>query len=196
VFDWLFDGVWTVSLILGSAGVAFAVAWWYKADSRYRKYFAIGVGIVAVLFGVYFALRYMVETAAVQMERRVREIAGSVKSKEISPALEKNLADDFHVQSYGKKKFIAKAQSLKDRFTVESVEVWDLKLVEIDREKGTAKLSFMAKPKVPDHETPAYFVVAEFVMTPKEKWWQEEWKMRSFQYFNSFVDTERPLDIP
>ena len=196
MLDWLFEDVWTVSLVLGVAGVALALAWWCKADSRYRKYLAIGVGLVVVLFGVYFALSYMTETAEGQMKRRVREIAGSVKSKEIKPVLEINLADDFHVQSYDKKRFIARAQELKDRFSVESVEVWDLKLVEIDREKGTAKFSFTVKPKISDHETPAYLVVADFVMTPKEKWWQkEEWKMRSFQYFNSLVDPEKPLEI-
>jgi hypothetical protein len=196
MLDWLFEDVWTVSLVLGVAGVALALAWWCKADSRYRKYLAIGAGIVVVLFGAYFALQFLVETAAKQMERRVREIAGSVKSGEIKPVLEKNLSDDFHVQRYDKREFIARFQALKDVFSLDSVEVWDLRLAEIDREKRIAKFSFWATPKVPGHQTPPYRVEAEFVMTPKENWWQkEEWKMRSFQYFNSLVDPEKPLEI-
>jgi hypothetical protein len=193
VFDWLFDGAWTVYLVFGSAGAVLTVAW---CKTR-NKYCAIAVGVVVALFVIYIVLQFFVETASEQMERRVRDIAGSVKSKQIKNVLEKNLSDDFHAGSYNKRDFLEKAQSLADQHHVDSVEVWDIKLVEIDREIRTAKLSFKAKPKIEGQETPWYLVVAVFVMTPKESWWQkEEWKMQSFQYFNAVADSEKPLDIP
>ena len=192
MFDWLFDSNWQVYLVLALAGVAFALLW-----SKFGKKYAIGLGVVVVLFAAYLVLQFIVETASNQMKRRVQDIAGSVEKKQINSVLERNLSDDFHAGRYDKKGFIDKAQSLADSYGVDSVEVWDFELVEIDREKRTAKFTFRVKPKIKDHETPWYLVKAVFVMTPKESWWQkEEWKMQSFQYFNAVADSEKPLDIP
>jgi hypothetical protein len=192
VFDWLLDDFWVFASLLFVGMVAFAAAWWRTR----KKQYAIGAGVFVLLFGIYIALQFLVETSGKQMERRVREIAASVKDKQIKKVLEVNLADDFHVASYNKAAFIDKAQSLKDQFGVERLEVFQFQLVAIDRDKKTATLHFKAKPIVPGQETlPWYLVKAQFVMIPKGRW-TEEWKMKSFEYFHPFVDTESPLQIP
>jgi hypothetical protein len=143
-----------------------------------------------------------VETASQQMEGRVREMAGSVKSNQIKAVLEKNLADDFRVVragggTYDKKGFIELAQSLKDGHHVDSVDVRHVSVLEIDREKRTATIVFIAQPLVTGEQTPSYRVKAEFELTAKDSYWQkEEWKMKSFKYFDSFVNTEQELQIP
>ena len=190
MFDWLLDDFWVIAFLLAAAAVAFSVAWWKTR----KKQYAMGAGVFVVLLGVYVTLYCLVETSSQQMERRVRDIAASVKSKQIKNALEKNLADDFHVGTLDKSAFVEKAQSLKDHFGVDSLQVWQFKLVQIDREKKTATFHFMAKPIVPGQDT-WYLVKAQFAMTSKGTW-SEEWKMRSFEYFNPIADTNSPLTIP
>ena len=198
VFDWLFDSKLVIYFVLGVAGVLTAVAWWRTR----KKYYAIGLAVVAVLLGIYVTLSSLVETASQQMEGRVREMAGSVKSNQIKAVLEKNLADDFRVVragggTYDKKGFIELAQSLKDSHHVDSVDVRHVNVLEIDREKRTATIVFIAQPLVTSEQTPSYRVKAEFEMTAKDSYWQkEEWKMKSFKYFDSFVNTEQELPIP
>jgi hypothetical protein len=191
VFDWLLDGFWVFAFLLGAACAAFSVAWWKTR----KKQYAIGGGVFVLLLGLYIALYCLIETSSQQMEKRVREIAASVKNKQIRSALEKNLADDFHVATYNKSAFIDKAQSLRDHFGVDALDVRDFKLVEIDREKKTATVHFIAQPLVPGEQTPWYLVKAQFVMTSSGTW-TEEWKMRSFEHFNAIADTNSPLPIP
>ena len=193
MFDWLFDEALTVYLILGLAGAAFALAWWKLR----KKYYAVGVGVVVVLVVAYIVLHFLFETASNQMKRRVHDIADSVEKKQIETVLEKNLSDDFHTGRYDKKGFIDRAHQLADQFSITSLSVWEEQVIEIDREKRIAKFGFNARPHRGQETTPWYRIVAVFVMTPKESWWQkEEWKMQSFQYFNGVADSERPLDIP
>jgi hypothetical protein len=191
VFDWLLDDFWVIACLLFAGMIAFAAAWWRTR----KKQYAIGAVFLGLLLCVYIGLTGLVETSSKQMERRVREIAASVKDRQIKKVLEENLADDFHVASYNKAAFIDKAQSLKDHFGVERLEVFQFQLMAIDRSKGTATLHFKAKPIVSGQETPWYLVKAQFVMISKGRW-SEEWKMRSFEYFHPFVDTETPLQIP
>lgn len=193
MLDWLLDGFWSISIVLGSAGVAFGIAWWRTG----RKQYAICVGVVAVLFGAYIVLHLLIEKESEQMERRIREIGASVKQRQIRPVLEKNLSEDFRANSYDKRRFIEKAEQLRGQYQVDSLEVWEVRVVEVDRTKRTAKMSFKVKPKVQDQETPSYLVEAEFVMTPSDTWRRRgEWKMKTFRYFNPAVDSNSPLPIP
>ena len=108
------------------------------------------------------------------MERRVNDMAASVARKDISATLEKHLTDDFHAGSRDKRGFIELAEQLARAHGVDKVTVWDFNLVEIDREKGTARFHFMAKPICADRETPWYLIKAQFVRTSKGNW-SEEW---------------------
>jgi hypothetical protein len=192
VFDWLFDNRLIIGVLLCAVLAAFGVAWWRTRKKRY----AISVGVVLLLLAVYGLLAWLlIETSSQQMERRVSDMAESVQRKDIRATLEKHLADDFHFGQYDKKGFIDKAQQLRDGFGVDKVTVWNFTLVEIDRDKGTAKFHFNAKP-ITSQETPFYLVKAVFVMKPKEKWSdKEEWRMQSFEYFNPLVDANSPLPI-
>jgi hypothetical protein len=197
VLDWLFDGFWPVSVILGSAAVAFTVAWWNTRDKYSSKYYAIGVGVVVVLFVIYIVLHFFVETASEQMERRVLEMAASVKAKDIRNALEKNLADDFHAGTYHKKDFIDKAEALRQRYDVQEVIIANrVRIENLDRNQRTAEVFFQVKLNTPDGDG-LFNVKAQFVMEPKKGWLDKEvWKMRSFEYFNPFVEQDSPLPIP
>jgi hypothetical protein len=192
VFDWLFDNRWIIGVLLCVALAALGTAWWRTR----KKQYAIGAGLVLLLLAVYVVLAFFIETSSQQMERRVRDMAASVERKDIRATLEKHLADGFHFGQYDKKGFIDKAQQLRDGFGVDKVTVWNFTLVEIDRDKGTAKFHFNAKP-ITSQETPFYLVKAVFVMKPKEKWSdREEWRMQSFEFFNPVADSNSPLPIP
>jgi hypothetical protein len=150
-----------------------------------------------LLIAGYALLRYVVETDVKQMDRRIQEIGKSVKERQIRSVLDKHLSDDFRVTNYNKQGFIEHAEALRQQYNVDSLEVWGIEVMEIDREKGTAKMGFKVKPKVPDHETPHYLVEADFVLTPSDKWWKKgEWKMKTFRYFNPAADSSSPLPIP
>jgi hypothetical protein len=192
VFDWLFDNRWIIGVLLCVALAALGTAWWRTR----KKQYASGAGLVLLLLAVYVVLAFFIETSSQQMERRVSDMAASVERKDIRATLEKHLADDFRFGQYDKKGFIDKAQQLRDGFGVDKVTVWNFTLVEIDRDKGTAKFHFNAKP-ITSQETPFYLVKAVFVMKPKEKWSdREEWRMQSFEFFNPVADSNSPLPIP
>jgi len=191
VFDWLLDEFWIIVFLLGVGFVAFAAAWWRTR----RKYYLIGAAVFCSLLVFYFLLPWFIETSSKQMERRVTDMAGSVARKDISLTLEKHLTDDFRAGSHDKRGFIELAEHLARANHVEKVTVWDFSLAEIDREKGTARLHFTAKPISSDRETPWYLIKAQFVRTSKGTW-SEEWKMKSFEYFNPVADSNSPLLIP
>jgi hypothetical protein len=192
VFDWLFDNYLIIGVLLCVALAVLGAAWWRTR----KKQYAISAGVVLLLLAVYGALLLFIETSSQQMERRVNDMAASVQRKDIPATLEKHLTDDFRFGHYDKKGFIDKAQQLQDRFGVDKVIVWNFTLVEIDRDKGTARFHFNAKP-ITSQETPFYLVKAVFVMKPKEKWSdKEEWRMQSFEYFNPVADSNSPLQIP
>jgi hypothetical protein len=196
VLDWLLDNYWIAYLIFASAGAALGIAWWKTR----KKHFAFGVGVVAALLGVYIVLQCLIETDMTRLKRHVNEMGQSVKDRQIKSVLEKSLSDDFQVgihHKYNKREFIGKAEALQQAFNVTSLSVWNIEIIEIDRSNGIAKVNFNARPHVPDTETKWYLVKAEYVMTPKEHWWQpNEWKMKTFQYSDGVVNTAEPLEIP
>jgi hypothetical protein len=191
VFDWLLDDFWVIVFLLCVGFAAFAAAWWRTR----RKYYAIGAAVFLLLLAIYLLLPRFIETSSKQMERRVNDMAASVARKDISATLEKHLTDDFHAGSRDKRGFIELAEQLARAHGVDKVTVWDFNLVEIDREKGTARFHFMAKPICADRETPWYLIKAQFVRTSKGNW-SEDWKMKSFEYFNPVADSNSPLPIP
>jgi hypothetical protein len=192
VFDWVFDNEWVIGGLLCVAMAGFGTAWW---RTRRKPYAYAAVGFLFAL-AIFSLLYFLIETSSQQMKRRVGDMAASVERKDVRPTLEKHLTADFHFGNYDKKAFIDKAEQLRDVFGVNRVEVWNFTLVEIDRDKGVAKLHFNAKPIARD-AAPYYLVKAVFVMKPKEKWSdKEEWRMQSFEYFNPVADSNSPLQIP
>jgi hypothetical protein len=197
VFDWLFDGCWTVSVILGAAGVGCAVAWWRTRQKGY----AIGFGIVVFLAGVYIVLSLLVETAKGQMERRVQDIANGVKNKQVADALSRNLSDDFSVKSkslgtLNKKEFTRHADALRQAYGVVEIRPTQFQLEKVERSEGVAEISFSVRVSG-DLGDQLYRVKAVFASQPKNHWWEKEvWLLRTFEYFNPFVDQESPLEIP
>jgi hypothetical protein len=196
VLDRLLDGFWTISLVLGSAGVALGIVW--LCNGTGMDGYAICVTVVAILLGVNFALQLLIEKESEQMERRIRDMGASVRERQIRRALEMNLSENFYANSYDKRKFIEIADELRDHYHVDSLEVWDIRTVEINRSKATAKIGFKMRPKLVEvRETAFYLVEADFVRTSLGTWHRRgEWKMRSFRYFNPAVDSNSPQPIP
>jgi hypothetical protein len=196
VLDWLLDNYWAAYLIFAVVGVALGIAWW---NTR-KKHFALGICVVSVLLGIYVLLQFLIETDAKRLKRHVNEMAQSVKDRQIKNVLEKSLSNDFQVgahHKHDKREFISRAENLQQSFNVVSLSVWNIEVTEIDHAKGIARVSFNARPIVPDVDTKLYLVKAEYVMTAKQHWWQpNEWKMKSFQYFDAIVNTNDPLEIP
>jgi hypothetical protein len=89
-FDWLFEGLTTVYLLLGTAFLGLVVIYWHWR----RKVWFFAMLVVAALIGLYALLDRLVETDSEQIERKLEAMARGVRDHNVDAVFE-HLADDF-----------------------------------------------------------------------------------------------------
>lgn len=187
MFDWLFEGRTTVYLLLITVAVVLLAVWW---KTRQRKYVLAG-GVVAALAGGYFLLSVTRETDSKQLTRKLQEMAGGVREHKLDQTFA-HVSESFHVTSLDKKAFRQKADDATRRFDLRDMEIWEVKIEEIARQARAAKVSFNVKAKGNWGADEAFYRCrAEFVLDP-----DDQWRLKSFQLFHPFVDSDRPLPLP
>lgn len=181
MFDWLFEGRLTVYLFLAVPALISLGLW----SRDRRKHWLILVGSLAVLAGVYFLLDRVVETRDEQIARKLGEMAGAVKAGDVNRIFE-HLSDRFAWNGLDKNGFRRWVETVKQNRWVDELTVFDFKFLD-DR----GRVEFRAKPKgrLPG-DVAFYRVVAEFVNEGGQ------WKLKGFEVFNPFVDTDKPMGIP
>jgi hypothetical protein len=192
VFDWLFDGCLTVSLVLGAAGVGLAVAWW---RTRYRA-FGGGFVVVLVLLGLYILLLFLYgETAREQIERKVKEMVAGVDRKDVE-AIFKHISDRFELtqgsQTLDKQGLRRYAEEALRRPELRGMLVTDVAVGTIDREKGKAPVGFMVKILGSNEVGDLFYRVdAEFTLDP-----DKQWRMKTFKLFRPLGEHNEPVPLP
>lgn len=171
-------------------GTGFALVVWWQRRQRYALYTALGLAGLAAMGALYLYVLAS-ESDRQQLERKIRELAASVKDRKLAQAFE-HVSQDFSYKGRDKATFLKAAEAAVRDFDLEEIVVWDFEPVEINRDKRRAVLSFMVKARgsFRGRETP-YRCEATFVLEPAN-----QWRVTHFALFNPFVDTRQPIDIP
>ena len=181
MFDWLFDGRPAVYVTLAVLAVLGVALWWRDR----RRAWIVALGVVGVLAAVYLLLDRLVETRGEQITRRLQLIEKAVKAGNAEQVVQQ-FSTQFDYHGIRRDAFRERvAARLKDRF-VEDLTIWEVRFPD-----DSGKVFFKAKPKggvVGDN--PGFQVRADFVKDA-----DGQWRMRTFEVFNLFVEAETPLDV-
>ncbi|MFL5240733.1 MAG: hypothetical protein ACJ8FY_01380 [Gemmataceae bacterium] len=188
MFNSLFDARLTVYMLL--VGVAFLLlfAWWQTRKKRYLKALLPVLGLALI----YSLIGHFVETPQQQITRKLREMADGVTHNDLDKVLA-HISEDFHVGSTNKRAFRTKAHELMSGFGVTKMVVWDIDVVNLDKEKGTAQVNLAIKTFGDFRGSGDLFYNgrALFQRDP-----DGQWRLQSFQIFHPFIDTQTPLPLP
>lgn len=190
--SWLSDNLALLTVLLSIIALALAYAWW---GTRRRRY-ALGTGAAVALIGLLYLLIYLLplvfgETDGQQIERKVREMAAAVKARDLDRAF-RHISRDFRFGSLDRTAFRQRAEEAIRHENVDDVLVWEFERGEISRQTRTAKVSFMVKVRGNWRGSEVgYRCDADFVLEP-----DDQWRMRGFQIFKPFMETNEPIHIP
>ncbi len=180
MFDWLFEGRLAVYLFLAVVALVFVALYWRTR----KRYWFLPVAVMGLLLGAYFLMDRLVETRPEQITRKLREMADAVQRRD-ADTIFRHVAQDFRVGSLDRASFRAYVETAFSR-GVTSLRVWEFQFPD-----DAGRVVLFAKPEAPAlGTTPHYLVRAEFVREGAE------WRLRTFQIFNPFVNTDTPLEIP
>jgi ketosteroid isomerase-like protein len=180
MFDPLFEYRVTIYLILAVAAVIL-IALWFRDRRRGWLY---GLGVVALLAGVFFLLDLTIETPSKQIKRKLQQMAQGVRNKD-AKAIFAHVSDQFaweDANNMNKAEFQRRVDRLLQSGLVTDLVIWDEKFPD-----DSGKVVFMAKPKgpgIPDGGDKYVFRVrATFVRDP-----DKQWRLKSFTTHNPLND--------
>jgi hypothetical protein len=98
VFDWLFEGLTTVYILLGTVLIALLVIYWQWR----RRVWLFAILFVVALIGLYALLDRLVETDREEIQRKVEEMAAAARAHNTDGVFE-HIADDFQSPGHNNK---------------------------------------------------------------------------------------------
>ena len=142
MFDWLFEGYWSLYFLLGAAAILFVIVW---VRTRKRRWLA-GTAVAVVLAGLYCLLDFAVETDREQIQRKTTTMAAAFKSPVNLDAVFENVSDEFHTTyADNKTALLEQARQHIQMYHITEVRISDVKVGDISRERSTAIAAFRAK---------------------------------------------------
>jgi len=191
VFDWLFDGFWPITLVLGAASLGLAWAW-YRTNQSHLAY---GFIFFLILLVAYITLSLFVETTSEQIERKVRAMVAGVDQKNVDKIFE-HISDQFEYTQgttrLNKQELRNYATDALRRPELHGMIASQITTGTIDRDTGKAPVGFMVKILGPsDSESLFFQVEAEFTLDP-----DKQWRMRTFKLFRALGEHNQPIDLP
>jgi len=179
VFDWLFEGRPAVYAALGVLAVLLAALWWRDR----RRAWLVALGVAGVLAGVYLLLDRLVETRDEQIARRLQLIERGVKARDAEQVMQQ-FSPQFDYRGIGRDALRrGVASRLQSRF-VDELTIWEVRFPD-----ASGRVFFKAKPKGLG-DNPGFQVRADFVRDA-----DGQWRMKTFEVFNLFVEAETPIDV-
>jgi hypothetical protein len=180
-------------MLLGMLTLAFTYAWWRTR----RRAYAVGAGTAGGLIGILCLLVFLLplilgESDSQQIERKVREMAAAVKAGNLDQAF-RHISPEFRFGGLDRPAFRQKAAEAIRHHRIEDVVVWEFEHRELSRLRRAARVSFMVKVKGnwEGSDVAVHRCDADFVLDP-----DGQWRMRAFQIFNPFMESDQPLRIP
>ena len=148
--------------------------------------------MLAVLVGV---LGFFVQTDQQRIKHAVNEMAAGVKAKD-SKRIFAHISDEFRLGSLDKTSFRDFVERILASDKVSEIDAWEFEPVQLEPPDASAKreatVSFKVKPKgeLTGNEK-FYLCKARFVLEA-----DGQWRLKGFQIFNPFVDSNVPISIP
>ena len=186
MFDWLFERLPGVFLVLGVLAVL-SLAFWWRSRKRMPLIFFLAF---AVLAGVYFLLSVLVVTDRRQLTESVQEMAAGVRDRNLDRSFAQ-ISEDFRFNNLGKNEFRQRADSAVRGFDIRDCEVWDIEIDDFSRDSRNAHVHFDVKIKGNFSQKEFLRCRAEFTLDR-----DNHWRLRGFQLFNPFVESSTPLQLP
>jgi len=142
MFDWLFEGRLSVTLLLAAALAVLLWLWWRRRE----RFLLLAAGAVLLLLVLYHVLDHLVETDREQIRHRVEMMAAAVQTRDLNQMFQ-YVSDQFRSAGGRNKQELRKlAQDYAQSGVVTGLEVWDIVCEDgISRNRGTARGSFLFK---------------------------------------------------
>jgi hypothetical protein len=188
MLDWLLDNAVVIGLLLGVLIIGLGIAFWVTR----KRYWLFGVGGVLVLLIIVALLKLFVPTDQSRIKNSIEAMRSAVQKQDTDGVM-KHIAKDFSFQGLDRTAFRLAVDTAFKRRLVNDVNVWEFDEIKIDRPNKTASLAFKAKPSPQNTSAEGlehYLIRATFVLEG-----EDEWKMKTFQVFNPFVDTDKPIQV-
>jgi hypothetical protein len=189
VFDWLFEGRRSIYLILAVAAALLLMLWWRNRSRRWL----IGVGVVALLALGYFGLSKTIETPRAQVERKMKEMAAAVKTRD-TERLFRHISDRFRFRTLDKAGFRQTVQGVFDQRWIDELEVWDFSFPGDSAREGAITIAFKVKAKggrVGESDPTGRRAEATFVRDP-----DGQWRLQGFRVFKLLSTEEEDIQLP
>jgi hypothetical protein len=190
MLDWLVDEPTNAYLVLGTVALLCGAVWWETRQGR----ILLGVGAAIVLALVVWLLSVLIVTDRRRLIDSIQQMSAAVAQRD-TDGIFRHISRDFQLGNLGQQPFRQFVAEVLRNGEVTSVEAWDfVRPAEITRspdgKQGTARITFMAKPKGPQvQDNVGYRVRATFVLEADGKW-----RMTTFTIHNPVNDAE--MDIP
>jgi hypothetical protein len=137
VFNWLFEGRLSVTLLLTAVALVLLAVWWRER----KRALLIAVGVVVALIVIYLLLGTFLPTEAkidrVQIHQRIEEMANGVVRHD-RDAIVRNLSDQFRSPEGKDKRAVVESIPPGIQLTVSDIEIPEAPV----RCVGTTKVNF------------------------------------------------------
>ena len=188
MLEWLVNHAVAVYVVLGLAALGLLIALW---ATRKRPY-SLGLVLVLALAALFALLALFVPTDRKRIIGAVQAMEAGVKAQN-AERIFAHVSDQFQLGGLDKTAFRQFVEQVfKHSGQVDEVHAWDFDNVQVDRPRKIATLEFKVKPKGQLTGDAAYYLIkATFVLDPDDRW-----RLKTFEAFNPFVESNKPLDIP
>ncbi len=188
--SWLVDNATTLSILLGLIAAALVMIW---RTNRQNKYLGYAAGTIA-LIGLIWLLVLVVPSDRKQLRSNVDAMAEAVVAGKVDD-LFKHIANDFRYEFGGQKMtrdylYEAARQSIK-RGQVGSIGISQFTYEKVSRADRSARVKFKVTPfDAAGGPMPPFVTQADFVLEG------EQWKLKTVEFYKSFVNTNEKIGIP
>ena len=184
--NWLAENAALIYMLLGVATVVLGFAWWQTK----RGWFAVGSGVLVLLIILVWLFRTFYPSDAELMMAKIEEMAAAVKTGNLDRMFAP-VSNDFRFRGLDKAEFRSFAEQTMRSHDVTEVRVWGFQS-EGAAKNRTGKISFQFKPKGNWADSTSFYLCeAEFALEN-----DGQWRLRSCEVFNPFVQQHAPLGIP
>lgn len=180
--DWLFEGVFSVYLVLAAASLVLLGLWWRDHKGQWL----VALAPILLLALTYFLLDKAVETRGEQVQRRLREMGDAINRKDARAILRHLSPTRFKHLVAGQDEFIRRADALLKEGWFDTVVMWDFR---VGPPGIPAQMSAKAKG---GHAAEQFLVI-------RTHWVEErpgEWLLADFTAHNPLVNTDEKVSIP
>jgi hypothetical protein len=183
MFDWLFERHAAVFALLAAAGVVLLVMWW---RTRKRRLLYGAVAVFAVAY-IYFMLGFVKETDAMQIHRKVQEMAAGVNENNLDKTFQ-HFSDDLRMGGRRKSDLRAGAESALRSYGVHNMRLFDTEIEQLSSADRRARVTFNAKADGNWGGEAFYRVRSEWTLEA-----DGQWRMRSFTLHNPINNDEQRI---